>query len=62
MTRRSRLVLAAAVLATAAACNADAPTTPAPSTMSPEAGALLDGTTSDTTCRGGWSTANGRAC
>jgi hypothetical protein len=60
MTRLSRLVLGAA-LVSGAACSGT-PSAPAPpNTMAPETGALLDGTPPDE-CRGGFSTANGKAC
>jgi hypothetical protein len=61
MARLSRFVLAAA-LVSGAACSGT-PTAPPPTanTMTPGAGPLFDLTPSED-CRGGFSTANGKAC
>ena len=61
MTRASRLILGA-VLVIVAGCGPGNPTAPerATSTMAPDSGPSFDGT--DDTCRGGWSTVNGKAC
>jgi hypothetical protein len=61
MTRASRLILGA-VLVISAGCSQATPTGPdrEARTMTPDAGPSFDGT--DDTCRGGWSTVNGKAC
>ena len=56
MARLSRLILGA-VLVIAAACGGT-PTAPATNTMSPNVEPLFD----EGECRGGFSTANGKAC
>ncbi len=60
MTRLSRLVLGAALVSGAACSGTPTAPKPAPNTMAPDAGALM--TESDTTCRSGWTTPNGKAC
>ena len=58
-----RLVVFGAVLAIAVACSSGTSTAPerAPNTITPEAGPLFE-ESSDTTCRGGYSVTNGKAC
>jgi hypothetical protein len=59
MTRLFRLILGVALLSGAACSGTPTAPAPTPNTMTPEAGALLDETPD---CRGGFSTANGKAC
>jgi hypothetical protein len=62
MIRPSRVIILGAVLVIGAACSGATPTTPETSnTMAPDAGALMT-ESSDTTCRGGFTVANGKTC
>ena len=63
MIRPSRVIILGAVLVIGAACSGATPTTPerTSNTMAPDAGALMT-ESSDTTCRGGFTVANGKTC